>query len=184
MKIWNFFRKRPWTRPAARDEYGTVSGIVYGALGIDPGRTTQMDRACLQDGTLYSWRNAVLLCLGGEVIGGMVAYAGEGYPEMKARTWDCCWDFEAGSQEDECGPDEYYIDSLMLFPEHRGHGYGRILLEEAERAAAEAGIRRVSLLVDRGKEGLVRYYLAAGYAVAGERTFLGRPDYLKMTKII
>lgn len=178
-----FKRSNPKTKPATKDDYRFIAEIVYGVLGFSPERKVQMQRACLQDDTLYSWKNTTLLYLGKEVVGGMIAYPGKKYPQMKEKTWDCCWDFDVKSQEDECEADEYYVDSFFLLPEYRGHGYGKALLDAAEAEARKERLKKISLLVDKDNGGLLHYYMAKGYVITDNRSFLGKP-FFKMTKKI
>lgn len=172
----------PKLRQASKEDYDFITEIVFGALDMPYGNKGQMNRACLQDDTLYSWANTTLLCVGKEIIGGIIAYPGKKYPKMKKATWNNCWDIDIDEQENECDADEFYIDSLYLLPEYRRQNYGVILMRNAEEKAVICGMRKISLLVDKDKDGLVEYYKREGFVISGNKTFLSKDNYYKMTK--
>lgn len=61
------------------------------------------------------------------------------------------------------GP-RFEIKHLYLAPETRGRGWGRMLLADLERRAAEVGAREVVLDTHHTLEPAARLYRAAGYA--------------------
>ena len=61
--------------------------------------------------------------------------------------------------------DEARLGRMAVEPEERGRGLGAQLLEEAERAAATAGARRVLL---HAQVGAVSFYARGGYEQVGE----------------
>ena len=71
-----------------------------------------------------------------------------------------------------------WITTLVVSSHARGMGVGTMLLEEAERWAAENGAERVSLTSGVAREGAHRFYEARGYARTGLRfskTIASRP---------
>jgi ribosomal protein S18 acetylase RimI-like enzyme len=58
---------------------------------------------------------------------------------------------------------DYYIAHLAIDATHRGQGYGRLLLQEAENLARVNGLSRCSLLVDLDNQDARRLYTRMGY---------------------
>lgn len=82
-----------------------------------------------------------------------------------------------GTQEIPAG----YIHGLVVDREFAGLGYGRWLLDWAERHIFAHGRRVARLDYVASNEALGRYYAAAGYRVVGTNTFPGttwQPDTL------
>ncbi|REC94373.1 GNAT family acetyltransferase [Kushneria indalinina] len=52
---------------------------------------------------------------------------------------------------------------LTVDPEHQRQGYGRALIEQAERLLIERGCPKLMLMVRRGQSGLEDYYRALGF---------------------
>lgn len=59
--------------------------------------------------------------------------------------------------------DDFYIAMLALYPAFRGRGYGKRLLEEAERLATQQGCARLTLDVEAGNAVARAVYAAAGF---------------------
>lgn len=183
------FCEREKIRKARKSDYEFIAWTVYKALGIEPHRTSQMQRTCIQDDTLYSWKNATLLFIDGKPVAGIIAYPGDKYKGLQKHTFPYCWDkdacfnVDANTSVTECQPNEYYIDSLAVLSEYRCKGYARKLLQKTEREAKKKGFRKISLLVDKKHLELIRYYGSMGYFEKDTIKFLDR-NFVKMIKNI
>ena len=136
--------------------------------------------------TLYSYRNSRIATYGGEVAGVIVGYDGAAYREMAELTFGLIAGklgtvpFNPG---EETGEGEYYLDSLHVSPDFRGHSIGTVLMRNELDIAEALGFRIVSLIVDKEKPWLHRLYARLGFEEAGETVFFGE-KYLRMTQEI
>lgn len=73
---------------------------------------------------------------------------------------------------DETSADEYYLDSLAVFPEYRGRGIARELIKAAVERAKEAG-KPAGLLVSKHNPKARELYESLGFKPIGERFFAG-----------
>lgn len=71
---------------------------------------------------------------------------------------------------DETSPDEVYLDSLAVFPEHRGMGLATKLIEAAENKYKSRG-KPLGLLVDPANERAYKLYRRLGFEKVGIRPF-------------
>lgn len=83
----------------------------------------------------------------------------------------------------EADDGEFYIDSLAVFPEYQGNGYGKTLLEYAERVALLKGFGKVSLLADIHNDKAIYIYEQMGYQKTETRSLLGH-EFYKMIKTV
>ena len=65
---------------------------------------------------------------------------------------------------------EYYLDSLAIVPEFRGHGLWRALFDDAVGMARTRGLHRVALICDESYPKLAQLYTS--YCFVPEETFL------------
>ena len=136
--------------------------------------------------TLYSYRHSRIATYGGEVAGVIVGYDGAAYREMAELTFGLIAGklgtapFNPG---EETGEGEYYLDSLHVSPDFRGHSIGTVLMRNELDIAEGLGFRRVSLIVDKEKPWLHRLYARLGFEEAGETVFFGE-KYLRMIQEI
>ena len=136
--------------------------------------------------TLYSYRHSRIATYGGEVAGVIVGYDGAAYREMAEQTFGLIAGklgtapFNPG--EETCGG-EYYLDSLHVSPDFRGHSIGTVLMRNELDIAEALGFRIVSLIVDKEKPWLHRLYARLGFEEAGETVFFGE-KYLRMIQEI
>ena len=136
--------------------------------------------------TLYSYRHSRIATYGGEVAGVIVGYDGAAYREMAELTFGLIagkLDTAPFNPGEETGEGEYYLDSLHVRPDFRGHSIGTILMRNELDIAEALGFRRVSLIVDKEKPWLHRLYARLGFEEAGETVFFGE-KYLRMTQEI
>ena len=115
-----------------------------------------------RDDADFSWRNAVVVEDGGRVAAALVTYPIGDEPEALdglgpiVRTLQALENRALGSQ---------YVNVLAVYPEFRRRGYGRRLLEEAER---RAGTRPLSLIVEDGNATARQLYEDFGFRVAAQ----------------
>jgi ribosomal protein S18 acetylase RimI-like enzyme len=124
-------------------------------------------RAQREEGS-FSYRNTVVVEEEGEVVAGLVGYALPDQPEPidpdKVPGM-----FVPLLELENLAPATWYVNVLAAYPEHRGKGHGRKLLAIAERIAAEAGTKRMSIIVSDANTGAWRLYERAGYQVVAQR---------------
>jgi ribosomal protein S18 acetylase RimI-like enzyme len=110
----------------------------------------------------FSYRNAIVREQDGEVVACLV-----GYP-LEARTAPADDSeippmFVPMQQLEDMVPGTWYVNVLATYPEHRGRGYGRGLLEIAEAIAAGCGLHGMSIIVADSNVGARRLYERQGY---------------------
>ena len=157
-------------RNATADDVPFVAACVLAAVGLYDFRTESVEtptaeEACSRDDTLYSYRNARIATVDGTPIGCLVSYPGAIYEPARKTTFAI---FERDGHhvpptDTECFPDEYYLDSMAILPAFRGYGIGKLLMQDGIRIASEAGLKKVSLLVESGRDALAKYYGSLGF---------------------
>ena len=58
-----------------------------------------------------------------------------------------------------------WINYLAVHPDHRGHGWGRVLMDAAERRLRDVGCPKVNLQVRSENQSAVEFYRRIGYTV-------------------
>ena len=147
---------------------------------------------CLRDDTLYYWGRTRISTVDGIPTGSLTAYPGADYLTMRDRTWGD-WGRSLGvdatvSQEPECFPGEYYLDTLAVLPSWRGQVFehcgvsdrtGHLLMLDAFRQGRGLGLKQASLIVDIDHPRVEEYYSGVGFRPAGQMMFFGHP-YMRM----
>jgi ribosomal protein S18 acetylase RimI-like enzyme len=88
---------------------------------------------------------------------GMVLLVGETGGEVVGLVW-------VGPAPDERA--DWWIYDIEVVPDQRGRGYGRALLDAAEREAQRRGVDAIGLNVFGGNHVALRLYESSGYQVA------------------
>lgn len=128
----------------------------------------------------YSYRNAVVAeASDGKVAGIIVAYDGARLHDLResfVREANALLDagFENSAMDDETSSDEFYLDSLAVFPEYRGQRLGSRLVEVVCEYHAGCG-KPFGLLCEPGYDSLYRMYSSLGFEDKGMRLFAGKP---------
>jgi len=145
-----------WSAMVERGEAGSV---------LEAGRM----RALREDG-LFSYRNAVIAELDGEVAGLLTGYRQSDHaPGQEPAEMDPV--VRPLVELEGQAPGTWYVNVLATFAEHRGKGVGAALLERAEAIAAETRARGLSLIVGDDNAGARRLYARHGYRDAATRPF-------------
>ena len=123
----------------------------------------------------YSYRNALVAEVDGSVVGAIIGYDGARLYELRKPLFELMRE-KLGSVptvEDETSAGEFYIDSLAVLPQWRGHGVGGALISAARDRAFAAGHKRVGLIVDFENPRAEALYNSLGFERVGSRPFLG-----------
>jgi len=169
-------------RDATVEDTAFIARIVLDALDIKDEPSAGLVEVCADADTLYSWKNTRILCVNGRPAGGLISYPGNDYLKMRENTWLRCWDDGASAitaNEPECAVGEYYLDSMVINPDYRKMGLGKLLLLDAVSIGKQKGCALIHLLVDKGKTGLFRYYENIGFKIYDSMFFFGH-DYWRM----
>lgn len=140
-----------------------------------------------RDDTQYSYRNSLIAEAteddtgnpGGVKIvtaaGAVVGYDGGSLARLREGSLSVIRKYHPDIKitDDETDASEFYLDSLGVLPEYRGHGISRKLIAAIEERARESGHHRIGLLVDFDNAGAERLYRSLGFRDAGTRPFLG-----------
>lgn len=150
---------------------GEESAILYGGENY----MNVFEEIALLEDSQYSYRNAFVAEINGNVVGAVVAYDGaELYPLRKA-TLEIIYKHTAKKLQiaDETDASEFYLDSLAVLPEYRGRGVGaQLILAVKDRAFNEYN-KNLGLLVDFENPDAERLYQSVGFERADVKDFLG-----------
>ena len=131
---------------------------------------------CRMGDTLYSYCNTRIAEADGKREGALVAYDGARYARMREKTFGLVKQtsgMDLSRNAMETGPGEFYLDSMAIFPEYRGAGIGRMLMRDRVDFAIDNGFSKVTLLVDKDKPHLQKYYESEGFAFCGKMFVFG-----------
>ena len=153
-----------------------------GQSAIEIGR----ERARRDEGG-FSYRNATIAEIGGEIAAGLVGYRLEEPYDLGG--FDAMPELVQPLVRLEAQvPGSWYVNVLATFPEFRRNGIARSLLAIAEEKAREARAPSLSVIVASWNEEAGRLYARAGYAVRARETALPFPgcphtgDWVLMVK--
>ncbi len=79
----------------------------------------------------------------------------------------------AGLIETILRPDHLWIENVAVAPEQQGRGFGRLLLDHAERRAVQAGRAEIRLLTNQAFAANLDLYAKRGYAIDRSEPFRG-----------
>lgn len=138
-----------------------------------------------RDDSQYSYKNTLkAIADDGTPMGFIVGYDGGRLGELRKAFFEevrSVLDREMeGEIADECQPDEYYLDSLAVFPEYRGKGVARELIRAMSHRAS-SNKKPLGLLCDKNNAKARRLYDSLGFLPVGETPFAGEiMDHLQI----
>lgn len=124
------------------------------------------ERAARETGN-FSYRNAWLAEVEGQVAACLLGYAAE--PEPEPIDPDTPPIFVPLLELEALAPGSWYLNVLATLPAFRGKGLGRALLAQAEAIAAAAGHTSISLIAADTHQDALRLYAATGYREVARR---------------
>ena len=126
---------------------------------------------CRMGDTLYSYRHTRVAEVDGKTIGAIIAYDGARYATMRVKTFGLVLQtsgLDLSQNAMETGVGEFYLDSMAILPEYRGSEIGLRLMRDRMDWAKHHGFEAITLLVDKDKPHLQRYYESLGFAFSEE----------------
>jgi GNAT superfamily N-acetyltransferase len=70
-------------------------------------------------------------------------------------------------------PDHLWIENVAVAPERQGRGFGRLLLDQAERRAIQSGRFEIRLLTNQAFTANLELYAKSGFAIDRTEPFRG-----------
>lgn len=137
---------------------------------------THLIDICRMDDTLYSYRYTRIAEMEGKTVGALICYDGARYAEMRAKTFGLVQQIsglDLSKNALETGEGEFYLDSMAIVSECRGRKIGLQLMRDRMDWAARNGFRTITLLVDKDKPNLQRYYESLGFMFSEEMFVFG-----------
>ncbi|MCI6208875.1 MAG: N-acetyltransferase [Prevotellaceae bacterium] len=135
-----------------------------------------MNRLTAAEHSQYSYRNAILAVNDdGQVAGAIVSYDGAQLHSLRDAFYKAAEEelhVDRRGMDDETTAGEWYLDSLAVFPEFRGHGLAHLLLQAAISRGADNGLP-ATLLVDKGNPRAERLYRSVGFEYVEDATWGG-----------
>jgi ribosomal protein S18 acetylase RimI-like enzyme len=150
-------------------------GLTYHLWGkmVEPGESPWDvgQRRARREEASFSYRNAILLEEGGQVVAWLIGYRLQDTPEPidPAATPPM---FVALQELENLVPGTWYVNVLATYPTHRGKGHGARLLRAADLIASDAGCRGLSIIVSNANAVARRLYERNGYRTRAERPIL------------
>ena len=126
---------------------------------------------CRMDDTLYSYRHTRVAEMDGKVVGALISYDGARYAVMRAKTFGLVRQtsgMDLSQNAMETGAGEFYLDSMATLSEYRGRKIGLHLMRDRMDWAKHNGFEAITLLVDKDKPLLQKYYESLGFAFSEE----------------
>lgn len=124
------------------------------------------ERAARETGN-FSFRNAALAEIGGEVAGCLLGYPADAEPGPIAPDTPAI--FVPLLELEALAPGSWYLNVLATYDAFRGKGCGSTLLAHAEAVARQAGLATISLIAADTHQDALRLYRAKGYAEVARR---------------
>ncbi|MGI6112859.1 MAG: GNAT family N-acetyltransferase [Mahellales bacterium] len=137
-----------------------------------------------EKGNRFSRHNIIVKEIDNHIAGMAVAYSGKDAPALDRNLYRILQKFFPNRSiviDKEAGENEFYVDSLCVFPDYRGRGVGTQLLKWLEDMAFNKGFTKISLNVECGNLKALELYRFIGYRIEKEITIAGH-GYFHMVK--
>lgn len=145
----------------------TIGSIAYTLSGSDNKQITLqvLTHFFEQTANRISYQNCLVIEVSGQIVGVLVAYHGSQTNTLDQPYIDHI--LHTTKQQvaitKEAQDDEYYLDTIGILPNHRGKGYGTVLINAFEKQAAQLGYSKLALLVSKKNEGAYKLYKHLDY---------------------
>lgn len=122
----------------------------------------------------YSFENVTLLHDQNEIVGAFTLYDGGKLDELRQPVLNLLKEkYQRDIQpQDETEAGEIYIDTIAVFPQFRGKGYGSVILDYIIEEYAHQKGETIGLLVDFTNPKAKKLYADKGFKVVGEKQLM------------
>lgn len=175
--------------PAQREHAGNIAQAILLAIGdelVDHLAGCDHNAADVRDlfrslaertDSQYSYKNSfIAVNEDGTVLGVVICYDGALLHYLRNAFFEAAKDKIGlvidGTPDDETGPEEVYLDSLAVFPEYRGKGIAKKLINEVGEKARQLG-KPLGLLCSSHNSNARKLYDSMGFKYIGKRPFAG-----------
>lgn len=124
------------------------------------------ERAARETGN-FSYRNAWLAEIGGEVAACLLGYPAALEPEPIAHDTQPL--FVPLIELENMAPGAWYLNVLATYPQYRGRGLGSALIAKAEEITRAMGRTTISLIAEDTHQDALRLYRANGFSEVARR---------------
>ena len=142
-----------------------------------PGETLERAgaRSAASEQANFSWRNARLACVDGEVAGMLLGYRLPAAADNRERPEDFPDFVQPMIELEQRVPESFYVNMLAVYPPFQGRGIGARLMAGVDGLARDAGCALISILVFGHNDGARRLYRRLGFEEAERRPIAASP---------
>jgi ribosomal protein S18 acetylase RimI-like enzyme len=177
---------------------GRLADYVFGNDNGDHARDV-LRQLFVREQNRFSYRHADVVEVNGEVVALLLSYPARVFSELTIPTGKEMAEVLGAAgmarmiarsgpfmTHKECLPDEYYVFTVAVRPDHQSHAIGKHLLAIAQRKAIAAQLPRCSLGVTLNNHAAVRFYSRLGFQIVETvktphlKKTIGYPGYYKM----
>ena len=180
-------------RPATQSDAAMIANVVVMAIGDETALRigygcdylAMFEAIARNEATQYSYTNALIAEIDGNVAGAVVGYDGAKLHPLREGTLSVMREHIASVTipEDETEAGEYYLDSIAVVPAFRSRGVARALIAAFCDKAFDEGHERVGLIVDVDNPQAESLYSSLGFERINELTFYGHRMWHLQRKI-
>ena len=125
--------------------------------------------------TQYSFKNTLIAEIGDTPIGAVIGYDGAKFFELRNHTFSIINKHlnKIPTMTAETQAGEFYLDSIAILSNYRGHGFGGKLISALCQKALAEGHENIGLLVDFENPKAENLYSKLGFKRINETEFLG-----------
>lgn len=127
-----------------------------------------------QKNNQYSFENTYVLEYENNIVGSFTLYDGGKLNELRKPVLDLLKEkfYRDIQPQDETESGEIYIDTIAVFPEYRGKGFGNSILDYIIEEIAHKQNQTIGLLVDFTNPKAKKLYESKGFKVVGEKQLM------------
>lgn len=158
-----------------------MKGIVYEFIGEENyDKAKQFLKELIeQTNNQYSFENTYVALENSNIVGSFTLYEGDKLKDFRKPVIEKIkTEFDLIIlPEDETEAGEIYIDTIAVYPEYRGKGFGNKILDYITKEIAERENVTVGLLVDFKNPKALKLYESKGFKKVGEKTLMNTRNY-------
>ncbi|USG64041.1 GNAT family N-acetyltransferase [Brevibacillus ruminantium] len=174
-------------RLAAPLIFEAIGDIAYTLTGADKPEEAipVLEKFFSEPSNRISFENSLVVVVAGQPVGVLICYHGSRTDELDKPFAERLKQLTGQEPviKKEARNDEFYLDTLVVSPSHRGKGLGKQLIARFEEEAIKQGHERTALLVENDNGRARKLYESLGYRADSSLTVSGHL-YHHMVKLL